>query len=115
MIVGLLAPLRLGFLKVMAYFCKKDPNMGLTIPSEIVRQSNMTPDELMLEFGIFLYLREKLTLAQAARISKLGRIEFQRELANRNIKILFDAQDLEQELTTIQAIKDDYRKRHLAH
>lgn len=88
--------------------------MGLTIPAEIVEQSNMSPAELLLEFAIFLYHREKLTLAQAARLSKLDRIAFQKELAKRKIPINLDADDLIQELPLHTKIIDDYRKQHFA-
>ena len=87
--------------------------LGLMIPDNIVKQSNMTPGELLLEFAIFLYQREKLTLAQAARLSKLSRISFQKALAARKIPIHFGVEDLKQELETIEQVKHDYRQRHL--
>ena len=74
----------------------------------------MSPAELLLEFAIFLCHREKLTLAQAARLSKLDRIAFQKELAKRKISINLDAEDLIQELPLHKKIIDDYRKRHLS-
>jgi predicted HTH domain antitoxin len=88
--------------------------MGLTIPAEVIEQSNMSPAELLLEFAIFLYIREKLTLAQAARLSKLNRIAFQKELAKRKFAINLSAEDLKQELSLLQEIKNDYHKRHLS-
>jgi predicted HTH domain antitoxin len=87
--------------------------LGLMIPDHIIEQSNMTPSELLLEFAVFLYQREKLTLAQAARLSKLSRIDFQKALAARKIPLNFGVEDLKQELETIEQVKHDYRQRHL--
>ena len=87
--------------------------MGLMIPEEVVEQTNMTSSELLLEFAVFLYQREKLTLAQAARLAGLSRIEFQQALAARKIPLNFGVEDLKQELETIEQVKNDYRKRHL--
>lgn len=95
--------------------CTKDKllAMGLTIPDNIITQSNMTPSELMLEFAVFLYQRERLSLAQAARLAGLGRIEFQQALTGRNIPLNFGIDDLQQELNTVEEAKNDYRQRHL--
>ena len=89
--------------------------MGLTIPDNIIAQTDMTPAELMLEFAIFLYQRERLSLAQAARLAGLSRIQFQQNLAERKIPLNFGIEDLQQELDIIEKVKNDYRQRHLSH
>lgn len=88
--------------------------MGLIIPDNIIEQSDMTPDELLLEFAVFLYQRERLSLAQAARLAGLDRIVFQQALTERHISLNFGIEDLQQELDIIEKVKDDYRQRHLS-
>ena len=51
--------------------------MSLIIEDDIMAQIDMTPSELLLEIAVFLYQQEKLTLAQAARLSGIERIDFQ--------------------------------------
>jgi len=89
--------------------------VGLTIPDNIVAQTDMTPSELLLEFAVFLYERQHVTLAQAARLAGLDRITFQQALATRGVPLSLDIEDLQQELETIEKVKDAYRKRHIAH
>jgi predicted HTH domain antitoxin len=43
-----------------------------------------------------------LTLAQAARLAKMGRIGFQHLLASRGIPLDYDVSDLEQDLKTLR-------------
>ncbi|MCB9331943.1 MAG: UPF0175 family protein [Lewinellaceae bacterium] len=88
--------------------------MGLTIPDNIIAQTNMTPAELLLEFAVFLYQQERLTLAQASRLAGISRIAFQKALAERDIPLNFGIEDLQQELDVIEKVKDDYRQRHLS-
>lgn len=89
--------------------------IGLTIPDNIVAQTDMTPSELLLEFAVFLYERQHVSLAQAARVAGLDRTAFQQALAARGVQLNFDIEDLQQELGTIEKVKDAYRKRHIAH
>lgn len=89
--------------------------MGLTIPDSVIAQTEMTPAELLLEFAVFLYQRKRLTLAQAARLTGLDRISFQQALAERNIPLNLDIEDVQQELDVIEKVKDDYRQRHISH
>ena len=47
--------------------------MGVIISDDILEATHMTEDELKQEFAILLYQKEKLTLAQASRLSGLDR------------------------------------------
>lgn len=89
--------------------------VGLTIPDNIVAQTDMTPSQLLLEFAVFLYERQHISLAQAARLAGLDRITFQQALADHGVRLNFDIEDLQQEMETIEKAKDAYRKRHIAH
>jgi predicted HTH domain antitoxin len=72
--------------------------MSLIIEDDIMSKIDMTPSELLLEIAVFLYQQEKLTLAQAARLSGIGRLDFQLALKERQIPIHFSVEDLQQEL-----------------
>lgn len=89
--------------------------MVLLIPDHIIAQTHMTHSEVLLEFAVFLYHQERVTLAQAAHLAGLERTEFQKVLAARQIPIHFNMEDLKQELNTIEQVKNAYRKRHLSH
>ncbi|MDA1190169.1 MAG: UPF0175 family protein [Candidatus Poribacteria bacterium] len=78
--------------------------MSLLIPDEVVRATEMTEDELRLEFACFLYLQEKLALSKAARFVGMPRIDFQMELAKRKIHINYSVEDLERDLETLDRV-----------
>lgn len=58
-------------------------------------------DVMRFEAAVQLYREGKLTLSQARRLSCLGRIEFQRRLAERQIAI-YSKEDLQQDVKTLQ-------------
>lgn len=76
----------------------------LTIPDELLRSANMTEQEMVVELAIALYQREKVTIEQASRLAGMDRIEFQRELANRDLYLTLDVDDLEQDIATLRAL-----------
>ena len=78
--------------------------MSLTISDELLHSAHMSEEELSLEIAVLLYQREKLTLAQAARLAKMGRVQFQHLLASRRIPLNYDVSDLEQDLKTLREL-----------
>lgn len=78
--------------------------MAVTIPDEIVRASRMTEAELKQEIAVLLYERERLTLAQAARLASMTRLQFQHLLASRQIPVHFDVADFEADLETLREL-----------
>jgi predicted HTH domain antitoxin len=57
-----------------------------------------------LEIAVLLYQREELTLAQAARLAEMGRVQFQHLLASRGIPLNYDVSDFEQDLATLREL-----------
>jgi predicted HTH domain antitoxin len=49
-----------------------------------------------------LFERERLTLAQAARLARLDRLRFQHLLASRSIPIHYDLDEFEADLDTLR-------------
>ena len=75
--------------------------MSVVIPDEILRTIRMSADELLQEIAVLLYQKEKLTLAQASRLSKMSRLQFQFLLASRRIPIHYDIPEFKSDLKTL--------------
>jgi len=78
--------------------------MGLVIEDEILQAARMTEEELRREIAILLFQREKLTLAQAARLAHLDRLQFQHLLASRRIPTHYGEEGLREDLETLSRI-----------
>lgn len=76
--------------------------MSVVIPDEVLRTIHMSADELLQEIAVLLYQKEKLTLAQASRLSKMSRLQFQFLLASRRIPIHYDIVEFESDLKTLR-------------
>jgi predicted HTH domain antitoxin len=76
----------------------------VTIPEEVLKAAGMTEAELCQEVAVMLFERERLTLAQAARLAGLDRLRFQRLLADRGIAVHYDVPEFEADLQTLRAL-----------
>jgi len=75
--------------------------MSVVIPDQILTQSGLSSNELLLKVALLLFKEEKLTLGQASRLAGLHQMEFQRELANAGIPIHYGKEDLDRDLKTL--------------
>jgi predicted HTH domain antitoxin len=64
----------------------------------------MTEEELKQEIAIFLFEKQKLTLAQASRLAEVSRLQFQHLFASRHIPVHYDVAEFEEDLRTLQAL-----------
>lgn len=78
--------------------------MKIEISDELVKKSGMTVEEIMLRVAIMLFQEEKLTLGQAADLAGIHQIQFQRELAQRNIPIHYGEEEFESDLKNLQLL-----------
>lgn len=78
--------------------------MSVVIPDEILHAAQMTAEELKQEIAIFLFEKNKLTLAQASRLAGIGRLQFQHLLASRQIPVHYDVAEFEEDLRTLQKL-----------
>ncbi len=76
--------------------------MSFIVSDEILTATGMTETEMKLEIAVMLFQKEKLTLAQAARLVGTNRMKFQQILASRQIPVHYDIEDFEQDLTNLQ-------------
>ncbi len=64
----------------------------------------MTAEEFKQEIAIFLFEKNKLTLAQASRLAGISRLQFQHLLASRQIPVHYDVAEFEEDLRTLQKL-----------
>jgi predicted HTH domain antitoxin len=66
--------------------------MTLIIPDNLL--PDMSPQQVLEELAVSLYRQEQITLAQGAEMLTISVIAFQKTLAQRNINLHYDVEDL---------------------
>ncbi len=64
--------------------------MQINIPDEIFGQPGYGVEPFLLDVALMLYQQERVSLAKAARIAGVHRMQFQQALADRKIPIQYD-------------------------
>jgi len=75
--------------------------MEITIPDSIINSAGMTEEQVKLGIALSLFQMEILTLAQAAKLADLHRMEFQQELAKRKIPVHYGIDELKEDMKTL--------------
>ncbi len=57
----------------------------LVLDDELIKGMNMSEQEIKLEFAIWLYERDKISLRKAANLASLHWLDFSKILVQRNI------------------------------
>jgi predicted HTH domain antitoxin len=78
--------------------------MSLVISEDIVQASGLSDKELVLELIILLFERKKISIGKASQLAKIPLLQFQNELAIRNINIHYDETDLDVDLKNLGII-----------
>lgn len=78
--------------------------MSVTIPDDVLQAAQMSEADLRQELAVLLFQRERLTLAQAARLADMDRLRFQHLLSSRNISMHYDVAEFEQDLRTLREL-----------
>lgn len=76
--------------------------LSVTITDEVLQSARLSEAELRQELAVLLFERERLTLAQAARLAGLNRLQFQHVLASRAIPVHYDVAEFEADLNTLR-------------
>lgn len=76
--------------------------MSVVIPDEILDAAGMSGDELVQELAVLLFQKERLTLAQASRLARMNRLQFQRLLASRRIPLHYDVAEFDADVATLR-------------
>jgi predicted HTH domain antitoxin len=74
--------------------------MQISLPDDL----GLSEREVKEELAIALYQREAVSLAKAAEIAGLTRLDFQRLLASRDISIHYDVDDLNSDVETLRKL-----------
>ncbi|PKL76049.1 MAG: hypothetical protein CVV27_12265 [Candidatus Melainabacteria bacterium HGW-Melainabacteria-1] len=78
--------------------------MSVVIPDDVLQAAQLTEDELRQELAVLLFQQARLTLAQASRLAKMGRLGFQRLLASRGLPLHNELTDLSADVAVLQSL-----------
>jgi predicted HTH domain antitoxin len=77
--------------------------MSLVISDELIRASGMSEAELFQELVLMLFAREKLSLGKASRLLGVTQLDFQALLAEHDLYVHYDVEDLWEDLANLKA------------
>lgn len=72
--------------------------MSLVIPDTIVRASGWSEEELLIELVLLLFQQDKISLGRGAELLNISQVCFQKLLADRQINIHYDVNELEEDI-----------------
>lgn len=76
----------------------------LIIPGEILEQTQMSPDEFLIELAVYLYDKEILSIGKAKGLAKMDLISFQKELSKREVDIKYDYDDFLVDMKNLESL-----------
>jgi predicted HTH domain antitoxin len=80
--------------------------MSVLVSDELLQAANMSDAELKTELAVLLYQQKKLGLSKAREFAGVALVEFQQELARRQIPVFDDLAGLETEISQLQILGD---------
>jgi predicted HTH domain antitoxin len=78
--------------------------MQLDLSDDVVLSADLSEADMRLTLAAALFQENRITLAQAARLSGLDQIAFQHQLASRKIPIHYGEEELANDLRTIERL-----------
>ncbi len=83
---------------------ESEERMSVVMSDTMLETAQLSAEEFLLEVAVLFYQQKRLTLAQASVLAGIDRLKFQQMLANRDISIHYDEQDLETDVQTLQKL-----------
>jgi predicted HTH domain antitoxin len=83
------------FILVKKYF------MAVVISDDILKRIELTGSELVIELACYLYQKKRLSTGKARELAQLSHMDFQKELAKRDISIHYDQDDLDLDMKNL--------------
>ena len=77
---------------------------GLFIPPEILQELKLSPEQLKVELAVIFYAQKRLTMGQARDFAELDQLAFQKALAEREVDIHYDWEDVEEDLKNLRML-----------
>ncbi|MFK7935511.1 MAG: UPF0175 family protein [Saprospiraceae bacterium] len=74
------------------------------ISKKLLKELQLTPAELLIDLAVYLYDKEQLSIGRAKKLAGLTQIEFQKELAKKNVNIKYDVEDFQEDLETLKRL-----------
>ena len=78
-------------------------SIELRIPGDILEAAGLTEQECFIVLAVHLYAERRLAFAQALRLTGLNRLEFEKELARRDIS-LYTVEDLKHDVAALKEL-----------
>lgn len=78
--------------------------MIIELQDQFISQLGLSAEDVLLRIALMLFVEEKISLAKAARLSRLHPIQFQDELTKRKLPIHYDIADFDRDLETIEQL-----------
>lgn len=78
--------------------------MVLEIPDSAIQEMPMSSAEIVLEVAMWLYQSKRLSLGQARKLAGLSIVAFQKKLAERDLYLNYDMEDLQDDLRAAHRI-----------
>jgi predicted HTH domain antitoxin len=78
--------------------------MIINIPDQALQAAEISSEELLVDFAVYLYEKKILSIGQARKIAALDLLAFQKELAKRDVYIHFEIEDLEKDLANLESL-----------
>ena len=79
---------------------------SIEIPADVLESAHLSPDQLKLELALSLYAQRRLSIGKSRELAGLSLWEFRQVLAARRIEAHYDAEDLAEDLVTVEALTD---------
>lgn len=79
--------------------------MVFNVPDPILQQAGVSPSEILLKLAILLFQEDRISLGQASKLADLHMVEFQKELARRNIPIHYGQEDYQNDKQIVKNLK----------
>ncbi|MEM6316141.1 MAG: UPF0175 family protein [Bacteroidota bacterium] len=76
----------------------------LVISKNVLEELRRTQNVLLIDLAVYLYDKEQLTMGRAKKLAGLTQIQFQKELAKRDVLIKYDVEDFQADLETLKRL-----------
>ena len=77
------------------------------LPDDLANATGLTADELRLELAVWLFLQERLSLGQSARLAGLAPADFMDVVGARDVPLHYGVNELEQDARTLRELFRD--------
>ena len=67
--------------------------MVFNVPDPILQQAGVSPSEILLKLAILLFQEDRISIGQASKLADMHMVQFQKELAEKNIPIHYGQED----------------------